>query len=308
MRIRLHPRLEELQLKVSRSPSIRIVDAEIAIKELELWIKRDDLLHPVISGNKWRKLKYILNHALYLGVSRIISMGGVHSNHLHALAFAGKSLGLKTAAFVRGEPPIGSSPTLLDVQAWGMETRFISRNEYRQLRQFKTHDSLPFLKPGDYWLPEGGATDLALLGVAESVAEIDSGFDVLAVACGTGATMAGLIANTPATTKILGIAALKGAGFLYDDIRRLLIGQDHVHDNWEIALDFHGGGFAKVNPELRDFIREFEAKHNTPLEPIYTGKTMMAVYGLIRQGYFAKGQRILVFHTGGLQGKRVDRL
>ncbi len=305
MNINLHPRLQALQQQLAPAPLMQIVDPELSRYQLELWIKRDDLLHPVISGNKWRKLKYILNHALHINADTIVSMGGTYSNHLHALAFAGKALEIKTAAFVRGEPPILPTPTLIDLQAWGMELRFVTRGEYRQLRRFKTYDGLPDLKPGEYWLPEGGSTGLALQGIAEIIAEIDIDFDVLAVACGTGTTMAGLIVQAPPSSQVLGIAALKAAGFLINDVQELLNTQDIKRDNWKIKLDYHCGGFAKTNPALLTFIREFEDRHGIPLEPVYTGKLMKAIYDLIRQGYFAAGQRIIALHTGGLQGNRV---
>lgn len=300
----LHPRLQALERHLAPAPLQQIVDAELSRFQVELWIKRDDLLHPVISGNKWRKLKYILNHALYLGADSIVSMGGVYSNHLHALAYAGKAIGLKTAALVRGEAPEPPNQTLIDLQNWGMSLQFVSRQEYRRLRDYKRHDSLPGLIPGAYWLPEGGCVDLALQGVAESALEIDNGYDVMAVACGTGATMAGLIASAPAESRILGVAALKDAGFLIYDVQQLLSAQDVNRQDWQIALDYHFGGFAKTTPDLLDFVRQFTGRHGIPLEPVYTGKLLFGVYDLIRQGYFKAGQRIIVLHTGGLQGNR----
>lgn len=299
----LHPRLRALQSRFDASPLTPIVDGELSQRGVELWIKRDDLLHPVISGNKWRKLKYILNHALTTGADTLVSMGGAHSNHLHALAYAGNRLGLKTMAFVRGERPEPLSPTLTDLLDWGMELRFVSRSEYRQLRVHKTHDSLPGLKAGQYWLPEGGASGLALQGVGEILAEISQPFDVLLTACGTGATLAGLIAAAPELATLLGVAALKGAGFLADDVRQLLAGKS-TKSNWEILLAHHFGGFGKTTPELLDFIERFQIRHGVPLEPVYTGKMLFAVYDLLRQGYFKPGQRILALHTGGLQGAR----
>jgi len=304
MSLALHPRLQALERRFSPTPLMQIIDPELSARRIELWIKRDDLIHPVISGNKWRKLKYILNHALHLGADCIISMGGAYSNHLHALAFAGKLLDIKTIAYVRGEEPNRPNPALTDLRDWGMELRFISRSEYRRLRDYKSHDSLPGLRPGEYWLPEGGATALALKGVGESVAEIDLNYDVLAVACGTGTTLAGLIAHAPSSSRILGVAALKNAGFLVYDIQQLLREQALSHDNWQLALDYHFGGFAKTTPALLEFIREFQDRHGVPLEPVYTGKLLLAIYDLIRRGHFKAGQRIVVLHTGGLQGKR----
>jgi 1-aminocyclopropane-1-carboxylate deaminase len=304
MNLGLHPRLQALERQFAPSPLTPIVDNELARHQIEVWIKRDDLIHPVISGNKWRKLKYILNHALHLGADCIVSMGGSYSNHLHALAFVGKTLGIRTVGYVRGEQPEPLTPTLSDLRDWGMELRFVSRSEYRQLRDYKHHDSLPGLKSGQYWLPEGGSTDLALKGVAETVAEIDHDFNLLAVACGTGTTLAGLVAHAPVSSRILGVAALKNAGFLVYDVQQLLGSQGISRENWQIALDYHCGGFAKTTPALCSFIREFETRHGIPLEPVYTGKLLFAIYDLIRQDYFEAGQKLVVLHTGGLQGKR----
>ncbi len=293
---------EALQRRFKPSPLTRIYDPLLDQRGVELWMKRDDLLDPIISGNKWRKLKFILQHALSLNCTRIISMGGAYSNHLHALAYVGKLLGLETAAFIRGEQPKKLSPTLSDLLQWGMELTFVTRNDYRHLRQYKRHNSLPGIGKGEYWLPEGGATSLALKGVAEIVDEIDLNFDVLCVACGTGTTLAGMVAAAPDSVKVIGIASLKGANFLCTDVSRMLPGA--VSTNWEINLDYHFGGFAKTNDELRLFIAQFERDFGVALEPVYTGKMMFALFDLIRQGYFKAGQRIIALHTGGLQGNR----
>ncbi|WP_260839389.1 1-aminocyclopropane-1-carboxylate deaminase/D-cysteine desulfhydrase [Methylomonas koyamae] len=301
----LHPRLQAFQTQLQPSPLTRVDDPIVSGRGIQLWLKRDDLLHPVVSGNKWRKLKYSLNDALYRGADTVLSMGGAYSNHLHALAFAGRVLGLNTVGYIRGERPPELNPTLQDLVAWGMELRFLSRQHYRQLRAFRTPDSLPGLKPGEYWLPEGGALDLALQGVAESVAEIDIGFDTLAVACGTGTTLAGLIGATPAGTELIGVAALKGGEFLIEDIQSLLDAAGAANDAaWRILTDYHCGGFAKTTPQLLDFIVDFQNRHAIELEPVYTGKLLYALYDLIARGYFPAGHRIVAMHTGGLQGKR----
>ncbi len=307
----MHPALLTLERQFSASTLTRLVDPLLQQQHIELWVKRDDLLHPVISGNKWRKLKFILDHALQQNTAKIISMGGAYSNHLHALAFAGKLLGLETVAFIRGEKPGKFSSTLRDIQNWGMDLEFISRSDYRELRNYKDHDSLPGLKAGEYWIPEGGATTLALQGVGEIVDEIRIDYDVLCAPCGTGATLAGLIAAAPDSTQILGIAALKGAGFLVDDVRKLLPDDTEANwpstpepPGWQINLDYHFGGFAKSTEQLRTFIGHFEDRHSIILDPVYTGKMLFALFDLIKQGYFNAGQRIVTLHTGGLQGKR----
>jgi len=297
----MHPELIKLEKTFNRSILTKIDDPLLAQYQIELWMKRDDLLHPVVSGNKWRKLKYSLDHALSLGADTIISMGGAYSNHLHALAYVGKVLGLKTIGLVRGEQPEALTPTLLDMQSWGMELRFVSRSDYRLLRQYKDWDLLPNLKPRQYWLPEGGALGLALKGVEELVNEIEIPYDVLCVPCGTGTTLAGIIDAVPEQVSVLGFAALKNAGFLTAEVAVML---SRPRNNWRINLDYHFGGFAKTNAELSAFIEGFELKTTITLEPVYTGKMMYAVYDLIGKHYFKPGQRIIAVHTGGLQGKR----
>ena len=297
----MHPELIKLEKTFNPSILTKIDDPLLDRHEIELWMKRDDLLHPIISGNKWRKLKYSLDHALTSGANTLISMGGAYSNHLHALAYVGKALGLKTTGFIRGEQPETLTPTLLDMQNWGMELRFVSRSDYRLLRQYKGCHDLPGLKPRQYWLPEGGAQALALKGVAELVNEIDVAYSILCVPCGTGATLAGIIEAVPDQVSVMGFAALKNAGFLQTDVESLL---PRPCTNWQINHNYHFGGFAKTNPELMAFIADFEHKTGIPLEPVYTGKMMYALYNLIAKHTFKTGQRLIAVHTGGLQGKR----
>ncbi len=295
--------LELIKLEKTFKPSIitKIDDPLLDQYQIKLWIKRDDLLHPIISGNKWRKLKYTLDHALSEGADTLISMGGAYSNHLHALAYVGKALGLKTIGLVRGEQPETLTPTLSDLQNWGMVLKFVSRFDYRLLRQYKGCYDLPGLKPRQYWLPEGGAQALALKGVEELVNEIDVAYDILCVPCGTGATLAGIIDMVPDQVSVMGFAALKNAEFLQTDVESLL---PRPCSNWQINMDYHFGGFAKTSAELMTFMADFEFKTGIPLEPVYTGKMIYAIYNLITKHTFKPGQRIIAVHTGGLQGKR----
>lgn len=298
----LHPRLSEFERQLAVSLLQPLRDELFLARGVEVWIKRDDLLHPIVSGNKWRKLKYILNDAMQHHARRVVSMGGAYSNHLHALAWLGNRLGLDTAAFVRGERPAQPNPTLTDLEAWGMQLTFVSRGDYRLLRQYKQPFALPNQSVGDYWLPEGGATQLALRGVTEIVKEIDIAYDVLLTACGTATTLAGLIGAAPAAVRLLGVSALKGGDFLQADVERMLGLSSAGRHNWAILQDFHCGGFAKTTPELLGFIDQFQARHGIALDPVYTGKLMLALYRLIENGYFASGSRIVALHTGGLQG------
>jgi 1-aminocyclopropane-1-carboxylate deaminase len=297
-------KLRSLERNFGSSSLVKINDRLFGQHQIELWVKRDDLLHPIISGNKWRKLKYSLAHALSLGMDTVVSMGGEYSNHLHALAYVGKLLGLKTIGIVRGGQPTLLTPTLRDVQDWGMALKFVSRTEYRALRQYKAFDSFPGLAPQHYWLPEGGAQILALKGVAEMVGEIDMAYDTVCVPCGTGATLAGIAGAVAGNVSVLGFAALKNAGFLRTDVAALLAEPRH---NWHINLAYHFGGYAQTNASLLAFIEDFELHTKISLEAVYTGKMMYGLYDLIRNGYFKPGQRIIAIHTGGLQGKRNNR-
>ncbi len=298
--------LQLVALEKQFAPSVltQIHTPLLHVKKIELWIKRDDLLHPVISGNKWRKLKYPLNQALSLNKTTLISMGGAYSNHLHALAFVGKQLNLKTKAFVRGERPAVLNPTLHDLLAWGMTLEFVSRSVYRELRTLHSADELPATKSEDYWIPEGGATPLALQGVAHIVDEITQEYDVLCTACGTGTTLAGLVQNLPTTRTVLGFSALKGGDFLTQDVKKLLHQTASTPENWCIQLDYHFGGFGKTTPQLIEFIDNFASQHGVMLEPVYTGKMLFGLFDLIAQDYFSAGQKIIALHTGGLQGNR----
>ncbi len=302
----LHPRLARFERGFSVSTLQRIEEPLFARLKLELWIKRDDLLHPVVSGNKWRKLKYSLNDALHQDARCIVSMGGAYSNFLHALAFACRELGLCSQGFVRGEMPARLSPTLLDLRGFGMALHFTPRDAYRELRLFNTAGGLPMLSAGDYWLPEGGSCLQALRGVGEIVREIAFGYDFFCCACGTGATLAGLIGETPPPQKVLGVAVLKNAGYLRGQVADWLRELGLKRDNWELLLDYHGGGFGKARTELLDFMHEFQRRHGVRLEPVYTGKLLFAVFDLARRGYFPAGSRIVVLHSGGLQGWREE--
>lgn len=297
----MHPALIRLEKTFSPSILSRIDDPLLDRHRIELWLKRDDLLHPVISGNKWRKLKYCLDHVLTLGSGTVISMGGAYSNHLHALAFTGKVLGLKTVGLVRGERPEPLTPTLQDCLRWGMELRFVSRSEYRLLRHYREHDALPGIRPGEYWLPEGGAHALALAGIQEGLDEIDLSYDVLCLPCGTGTTLAGCVGAAAEGASVIGFAAVKNAVYLTDEVEKLL---PRPYTHWTVNHDYHFGGFARTAPELHQFIHEFELKHKIGLEPVYSGKMMYALYDLIAKNRFKPGLRMIALHTGGLQGNR----
>lgn len=278
------------------TPLIHINDEIFLEKGVEVYVKRDDLTHPFISGNKFRKLKYNLLEAEEKGISKLLTFGGAYSNHLSAFAFACKAFGFEGKCLVRGEElTVSSSPTLSFAHEQGLELEFVSRESYRDKVQ------LAEVYGKDYFvIPEGGSNNQALKGVGELIGELGD-FNYLVTACGTGGTMAGLLKNAKSEQNIVGVSALKGGDFLREDIARFL--HRDFPENATLLTDFHFGGYAKYNSELLGFIDNFEAKHGIVLEQVYTGKAFFAFYELLKQDYFKPKSKIILLHTGGLQGK-----
>ena len=267
--------------------------------EITLHIKREDLIHPFVSGNKFRKLKYNLLQAKAEKKSKLITFGGAFSNHIAAVAFAGKENNFATIGIIRGEElasKISENPTLTFAQNCGMKFEFVTREVY------KTKTTLTFIEDleerhGDFYLvPEGGTNSHAVKGCEEILTDVDYDFTHICCAIGTGGTISGLINSANSNQKIIGFPALKG-DFLSDDIRKFV-----TNSNWELQLDYHFGGYAKINEELIRFINDFYKQTNIPLDPVYTGKMMFGIVDLINKGYFPKGAKIIAIHTGGLQG------
>ena len=288
---------EKLGLDYAASRIDQIKHPLLDKHKLRVMVKRDDLLHPIITGNKWRKLKYILEHALSLDYDHLLSMGGPYSNHLHALAWIGHALDLKTTAFIRGEQV--SNRTLEDCKQWGMKLIFVSRSEFRELRQFKAHDSVPAKRLQGYWIAEGGSNSLALKGMAEIYSELSVPFTTMMLALGTGTSMAGILNQLPDNKKLLGIACLKGEKFLEHDIQTLSGVAKSSY--WHCCHDYHFGGFAKQNDSLKQFVENFNQQHCIEIEPVYTGKLFYALFDLIENNYFDNGEDILVLHSGGIR-------
>lgn len=283
------------------SSPIQAVNWPLAHKmQVSIDIKRDDSLHPVVSGNKWRKLKYLLEDAEHKQCDAIISMGGNWSNHLHALAFAGQSLGLKTEAFVRAHPDQALTPTLIDCQNWGMNLNYVSRKEYAKLRQHKAWDAFHQDYPKSYWVGEGGFSPLAMRGVQEIEQEVEDHYDYIFVGCGSGATLCGLARAFP-NSHIVGVAAFSGAEYLHEQLEQCL---PSYPDNWTLDTEHHCGGFAKSSQELQRLITFIEQGNDFELDTVYNGKVFLALHNWLQQGKLACGSKVLVIHTGGLQGKR----
>lgn len=270
---------------------------------VKLFIKRLDLIHPHISGNKWFKLKFNLEEAKTKRCDTLLTFGGAYSNHIHAAASAGKLFGFNTIGIIRGEEHLPLNPTLHFAKEQGMHIHYVSRSEYRNKHTKEFQDQLKEKFGNVYIIPEGGTNQLALKGAAEIPELIETDYDYLCTPCGTAGTISGLIARLEGKKNLLGFSVLKCGDFLIGNTEKLV--EDYTHkkfSNWTINLNYHFGGYAKINSELIDFITEFERLNRINLDYVYIGKMMYGIFDLLKSGYFKKNKRIVALHTGGLQG------
>lgn len=262
-------------------------------------IKRLDLIHPHISGNKFFKLKYNIEYAMQHGDQQILTFGGAYSNHIAATAFAAHEFGLNSVGIIRGlelqSKPL--NPTLQTAHNFGMQFEFISREQYRHKEDIEYLNELKQRYPQAYIVPEGGTNALAIQGCGEILTPQDQDFDLICCAVGTGGTITGLIEASHSQQHVLGFSALKG-DFLKRDVARLTL-----KHNWSITDEFCCGGYAKTTPELLDFMQNFEAKYFIPLEQVYTAKMLYGLFKMIERGEINTQQKLLVIHSGGLQGR-----
>ena len=274
-------------------------------KKIQLWLKRDDLTHPELQGNKWRKLKYNIAEAQQNQKKYLLTFGGAYSNHLFATAAAGKLFNLKTIGIVRGEKILPLNSTLSFAEDCGMQLHFVDRKTYGLKEKLLPDLKIPLEEC--FVLPEGGTNKLAIKGCAELGLEILDQLDFvpnfICTSCGTGGTIAGLIQSKNQDTHVLGFSALKG-DFMKKEVRNLLANffPNENYENFSIQTDYHFGGYAKHSPTLLDFINSFKQEHQIQLDPIYTGKMLYGIFDLIEKDFFPKGSKIVVIHTGGLQG------
>ncbi|MEH6620881.1 1-aminocyclopropane-1-carboxylate deaminase/D-cysteine desulfhydrase [Maribacter arcticus] len=270
-----------------------------AEKQVTLAIKREDLLHPFISGNKYRKLKYNLLEANKMGCHTILTFGGAFSNHIAATAYSAKEKGFNSIGIIRGEELRESwreNTTLLKAHEDGMIFKFVSRGDYRKKEETSFLSDLK-KEFGDFYLvPEGGTNELAVKGCQEILVSGDEKFDFICTSVGTGGTVAGLINSSFPHQKVLGFSSLKG-DFLIENIEKIT-----NNSRWELVSGYHFGGYAKISQELIHFINDFKEQNHIPLDPIYTGKMMFGLFDMVLRDTFAKGTKILIIHTGGLQG------
>ena len=279
-----------------------------AKKKVEVYVKRDDLLHEVISGNKWRKLKYNLETLNNDGANGALTFGGSYSNHIHAFAYACYLHNIPCVGVIRGEANYAENFTLRWAAHWGMRLHFVDRKTYRRRFEVSYIEELNGLFPDFSIIPEGGSNTLAIPGVAEVIKELNQqiNFDTLMTPVGSGGTLAGLISgdSTPNCKphKILGIAVLKQAEYLNKEIHNLLPPHAHSHNNWQLLTNFHRGGYGKFSSIDAQRIIEFNQITGIIFEPVYSGKMILALLDLLEDGYFTANERIVLLHTGGLQG------
>ncbi|OEU86306.1 1-aminocyclopropane-1-carboxylate deaminase [Streptomyces abyssalis] len=289
------------------SPLQEIRDERFARHGVRLQLKRDDLIHPALPGNKWRKLAPNLRAALEGGHTALLTFGGAYSNHLRATAAAGRLLGLTTIGVVRGDELAGKplNSSLARCAADGMRLHFVSRADYRHRHERDFTERL-LRGTGDhatareaFRIPEGGSNALAVRGCTALGGELRGRTDVAAVACGTGGTLAGLAAGLGSGQSALGIPVLRG-GFLTEDVRDLQRSAfGGRRGQWRLDERFHFGGYARGTPELEDFARDFAARHALPpLERVYVAKLLSGLTTLAEEGAFAPGSTVTAVVTG----------
>lgn len=271
-------------------------------KGVQVAVLRLDQLHQEVSGNKFFKLKYNLAEAEKLGKKTLLTFGGAFSNHIYATASAAHSGGFKSIGIIRGEDADLSNPTLAHAQGKGMQLYLVDRETYREKNTQAFLERLN-AKFGDfYFIPEGGTNNLAIQGTQEILSDSTNEFTSISVCIGTGGTFAGLAASLKAHQNLLGFSALKGS-FIHQEIQKLLATHDiSTAGTFEVKTDYHFGGYGDYKTELTDFMSWFYEEFQIPLDPIYTGKMAFGLWDLIRKDHFPRNSKILMIHSGGLQG------
>ncbi|AFY48518.1 1-aminocyclopropane-1-carboxylate deaminase [Nostoc sp. PCC 7524] len=287
------------------------INSEIAnCAGVEMYVLRLDLMHPWVNGNKWFKLKYNLLAAKEENFTTLLTFGGAYSNHIYATAAAGNLFGFRTIGVIRGEERLPLNPTLSFAVQQGMQLMYVDRETYRQRHTPELHAQLRQRFGEVFMIPEGGCNLNGVRGCTEILAEVTAIFNTVCMACGTATTLIGLTLASPSAKKILGFPVLKNGEFLKQDINNLLTqylasglpAPSLTPTPWELICNYHFGGYAKVNDHLLAFSQEFTQTYGIPLDYVYTAKMFYGVIDLIQQGFFARGDRLLLIHTGGLQG------
>lgn len=299
---------------LTASPLEQLQSPFLEKAKIKLFVKRDDLIHPLFGGNKWRKLKYNLIHARDNDFDTLLTFGGAWSNHIYATAAAGKHFKFNTIGIIRGEKHIPLNTTLSFAEECGMQLHYVNRNQYRKKNSATFQEELKKQFGRVYILPEGGSNLLAVKGCEEIIQEINQQTDVtpnyICCASGSGATLAGLASAINSDTNThhqaaIGFSVLKGADFITNDINNLLVKQEHSPtQNWRVECDFHFGGYAKINDKLIHFMKGFKSQYNITLDAVYTAKMFYGLFELIKSNTFKPGTTIVAIHSGGLQGNK----
>jgi 1-aminocyclopropane-1-carboxylate deaminase len=267
-------------------------------QEIRLLIKREDLNHPFVSGNKWWKLKFNLEKADQAGMKTILTFGGAFSNHIYATAAAANELGFQSIGMIRGEEVVPLNDTLQFATQKGMRLHYISRSAYRGKTDPLFLEQLKHRFGDVFLIPEGGTNELAVKGIEQFIKQLDTEAEYVCCPVGTGGTMAGIIAGLDEKKKVIGFSALKDGSYLNNEVASLLV---KPYANWQITTDYHFGGYAKTTPLLNAFIERFKELHGIPLDFVYTGKMIAGIFDLVSKGFFEKGSTILAIHTGGIR-------
>ncbi|GGY70036.1 1-aminocyclopropane-1-carboxylate deaminase [Cellvibrio zantedeschiae] len=287
-------------------------------RSVEIWVRRDDLIDTHLSGNKFYKLYYNLRAAKAAGYKQLLSFGGAYSNHIYALAAAAKAYGFQAVGVIRGERPKYLSPTLQDAEAWGMKLHFVSRTDYRERSSPELRQKLTDIYGDFFEIPEGGANAYGVQGTkALGVAihrQVKSDYTSVCLASGTANTLAGVAAGLQRAgdlaQKVIGFSVLKDAGDRgFQSLGAQVINyQKAINEstsNWCLINGFHGGGYGKKLPtNMRQFMTGFECETELQLDPVYTAKMCWGVAQLLAKDYWQSGSRLVLIHTGGLQGRR----
>jgi 1-aminocyclopropane-1-carboxylate deaminase len=282
------------------TPTTKIELPILNEKGVTLWMKRDELTHPTIQGNKWRKLKYNLQYAKENNIKNLLTYGGPVSNHIYSTAAAGLEYGFKTIGIIRGYAHLPLTPTLLFAKKCGMELIFLDKQKYTTRYDTDFLKSIEYIYGEYHLIPDGGANELALKGVTELFDEIEFEYDVCCVAIGTGTTVAGAILH-PKNKSTIGFSSLKGEG-VEEEINRLLEPFDTLKNKWQINKEYQFGGYGKTTKELLDFVTYFKTATGIQLDPIYTSKMLFGILDMVEKNRFEVGISVLALHTGGLQG------
>lgn len=277
-------------------------------KDVVVDVLREDLNHPIIQGNKLRKLTYNLANAKKKGNKTLLTFGGAYSNHILAVAQAGKEYGFETIGIIRGEETLPLNYTLRTCKELGMKIKYIDRTTYKLKSTLDFKDYLRNTYGSFYLIPEGGSNYYAINGCMEIIPQ-EKEYDYICCPIGTGGTLAGITISNQKKSKILGFSALKGGDFLKNDINNFVNEVINEKETTEdlmqsvsIISDYHFGGYAKVKEELINFVQQFYKTHSFKWDLIYNGKMAFGIYDMIEKDYFPKQSKILLIHTGGLQG------